>query len=141
MTVLLNISIIVLSFVTLFAVYKKYYVDFLFWLKFGCPFPDSKNIEKMTKAKARKRLSSIPPKDLTIRNKFYYLKFTKNEEWLVNTGVISEDNVRNWHCILERNLSYKEQKIIEVCSNNGIKINYKDFKNESVADEILKLIS
>lgn len=138
--ILLNI-IIVLSFVTLFVVYKKYYVDFLFWLKFGCPFPDSETIEKMSKAKTKNKLASIPPKNLTTRNKFYYLKFTKNEKWLVNKGAISEENVRNWHCVLERNLSYKEQKIIEICSNNGIEINYKDFKNESVADEILKLVS
>lgn len=115
-------------FLLFYVLYLKYFDDLMFWIKLGSPIvPTTETESKYLKFKNKKK-KSYSTNDSFLRNKFYYLKLTKNEEWIVNKNYISENEVRIWHCKLERNLTFNEQKVIENSSISGIMIDSKYFQ-------------
>lgn len=65
----------------------------------------------------------------TKKDPFYNLSFTKDEEFYVRKGELSESNIKDWHFYLKRNLTKKELMVLELCSKNAILLSENDFKS------------
>lgn len=64
----------------------------------------------------------------TQKDTYYNMPFSKDEDYYVSKGEISESIIKDWHYYLKRNLTIKELLVLELCSKNGILLSENDFK-------------
>jgi hypothetical protein len=59
---------------------------------------------------------------------YYNMNFTPEEKYLVSKGDVSEKQIKDFHFWLNRNLTLKELKILELCNKNAILLSENDFQ-------------